>query len=421
MQMKKRRGAVVVMLGIMIVALVSVSAISIDFSRLWTLRNELQTSADAAAHAGAIQLVPPNLAANWDPVARAYATANKAMAATVTVDSLEVGDWDDLTRTFTPAPPAVFTDAVRVVVSRQSTGLIMGLMGVNAPRLKARAIGWADAPVNSSSGCIKPMAVPFTQLMYRINQYRGIANTPDTLGLYRPFDQVNDMAALSNMTAAQRTFNLKIGSGQIYDTLGTMSGNYQAVKLGPYGYPTNGGTDTTLYTPGPDNRGASAFTDHMSGNTCHTLKVGDILETQGGLNGQSPICGAWPGAQGCGNASNYGPGICSMIRGDQADPTNVAQSSTNYGNCEDANGNVGIDVKAAFYRCMVGCTGASKVDVTLLGSFTLTKVFPDNAKPNQNPYRQFDKSEIEGIFKPVADPGTVGPGSTTLVRPIIVK
>ena len=51
MRMKARRGAVVVMLGIMMVALVSVTAVSIDFSRLWALRNELQTSADAAAHA----------------------------------------------------------------------------------------------------------------------------------------------------------------------------------------------------------------------------------------------------------------------------------------------------------------------------------------------------------------------------------
>jgi Flp pilus assembly protein TadG len=59
MKLKSRRGAIVVMLGIMAVTLMSISAISIDFSRLWTLRNELQTSADAAAHAGAVQLTTP--------------------------------------------------------------------------------------------------------------------------------------------------------------------------------------------------------------------------------------------------------------------------------------------------------------------------------------------------------------------------
>jgi hypothetical protein len=57
----------------------------------------------------------------------------------------------------------------------------------------------------------------------------------------------------------------------------------------------------------------------------------------------------------------------------------------------------------------------------MLGSFTLTKVFPDNAKSQENPYTQFSKAEIVGIFKPVSDPGSVGPGQTTLVKPILVK
>src|SRR5688572_14368585 len=190
MRLKARRGAVIVMLGIMVVTLVSVTAVSIDFSRLWTLRNELQTSADAAAHAGAIQLLPPHNAGNTVTVAQSYANANLAMQNTVDVDSVVLGDWDDASRTFTPMPWASHTDAVSVTVSRQSTGLIMAILGVAAPRLKARAIGWADAPVNTSAGCIKPIAVPFAQLMYRLNLYRGIANTPDTNGMYRSFDQV---------------------------------------------------------------------------------------------------------------------------------------------------------------------------------------------------------------------------------------
>lgn len=410
MKLKARRGAIVVMLGIMAVALVSVSAISIDFSRLWALRNELQTSADAGAHAGAIQLSPPNNAANTAAVATAYANLNLAMAGTVTVDSVELGDWDDIARTFTPGAP--FTDAVNVVVSRQSTGLIMRLLGVNAPRIKARAIGWADAPVTNAAGCIKPIAVPFTQLMYRLNQYRGIANTPDTNGLYRRFDQVNDMEALSNMSAAERTFSLKIGSGQVDDTLGHISGNYQAVKLGKYWDVQTG----ALASPGPEN-GASSYRDHMSGSSCHTLAVGDSLLTEGGNMVGPTICGAWPGAQGCGGTP--GPGICSVIRGDKNDPLNTPQSSSNFGDCENTTGNAGVDIKAAFYKCSSGCNGQSTVEVSLMGSFTLTKIFPDKAKTGA--YTTFDQAEIVGIFKPVSDPGTVGSGQTTLVTPIIVK
>ena len=410
MRLKARRGAVVVMLGIMIVALVSVSAVSIDFSRLWTLRNELQTAADAGAHAGAVQLNPPNNAFLTDSVTRVFAAANLAMAGSVTIDSVQLGDWDDALKTFTPG--AATTDAVNVVVSRQSTGLIMAILGVNAPRLKARAIGWANAPVNSSSDCMKPVAVPFTQLMYRINQHRGIANTPDTSGLYRAFDQVADMAALSAMSASARTFNLKVGSGPVVDTLGQMSGNYQAVKLGK-AWAFSIQADTT---PGPDN-GANSYKEHFSGFTCHQLAVGDSLEVQTGNMVGPTICGAWPGAQGCGGTN--GPGTCSVIRGDKADPLATPQSSTSFGDCEDSAGNAGVDIKAAFYKCATGCNGAGRVEVSLLGSFTLKKVFPEKSKGSA--YTTFDQAEIVGIFKPTSDPGTVGPGSTTLVTPIIVK
>jgi hypothetical protein len=147
------------------------------------------------------------------------------------------------------------------------------------------------------------------------------------------------------------------------------------------------------------------------------LAVGDSLETETGNMVGPTICGAWPGAQGCGGST--GPGICSVIRGDNADPLNTPQSSTRFGDCEDASGNPGVDIKSAFYMCSSGCNGNSKVEVSLLGSFTLTKVFPDKSKGGA--YTTFDQAEIVGIFKPIADPGTVGPGSTTLVRPILVK
>jgi hypothetical protein len=408
---KQRRGAIVVIVGISMLSLMAITALSLDFSRIWSLKNELQTSADAGAHAGAIQLSPPNNAGLTDSVARFYALTNPAMQGTVTIDSVQLGDWDDIGKTFTPGAPV--TDAVNVVVSRQSTGLIMQLFGVPLPRLKARAIGWADAPIASSTGCIKPVAVPYTQLMWRINVFRNIPNSPDANGLYRPFDQVNDIAALGAMSAAERTFGLKIGAGTLNDTLGAMAGNYQAVKLGKY---WDVGTQA-LAVPGPDNGGANAYKGHMSGNTCHTLAVGDSLETEPGNMVQPTICGAWPGAQGCGGTS--GAGICSMIRGDQADPMNTAQSDTTFGDCEDAGGSAGVEIKAAFYRCVTGCNGQSRVEVSMLGSFTLTKVFPDKAKAGA--YRPFEQAEIEGIFKPVTDPGTVGPGSTTLVRPILVK
>jgi hypothetical protein len=410
MTLKARRGAVVVMLGIMIVALVSVSAISIDFSRLWTLRNELQTSADAAAHAGAIQLSAPNNAGQTIAAATAYANVNLAMQASVTVDSVELGDWDDAARSFTPG--ASHTDAVRVVVSRQSTGLIMALMGVAAPRMKARAIGWADAPISNAVGCIKPWAVPYVVLMHRLNLYHNSVNPgtyspPDSwANLTRPFNQVDDIAALGNMTVAERTFNLKMGSTNpsgangINDSVtSTMPGNYNAVIL-----PKIADSAGTPTTPTPQG-GANNYRDHISGSSCETLDVGDVLATQPGDMTQPTIQGV------TGQAPATGPGICDQLKG-ETDNTNINDAT--FGDCLDANGTPPA-VKAAFYFCSSACGGASQVTVKLLGSFTLMKVYP------RQRHGQFDKAEIVGVFNPAGDPGTVGVGSTTYVKPIIVR
>ena len=411
MRLKARRGAVVVMLGIMMVALVSVTAVSIDFSRLWTLRNELQTSADAAAHAGAIQLGAPYVAAHAADSATAYANRNLAMHGAVTVDSVELGDWDDAARTFTAAAPT--TDAVRVVVSRQSTGLIMGLIGVNAPRIKARAIGWADAPIDNAVGCIKPWAIPYVTLMYRLNLYHnsvtpGTYTPPDSwANLTRAFDQINDIAALGQMTVGQRTFNLKLGStngngaNAVNDSVtSTMPGNYNAVVLpklrDSLGVATN---------PVPQG-GADNYRDHIAGGSCETLAPGDVLATQPGNMTNPTIQGV------TGQAPSVGPGVCTTLRGENPDNTNINDAA--FGDCLDATGSPPV-VKAAFYLCASGCGGKSEVTIKLLGSFTLMKIYPKQKNG------VFEKAEIVGVFNPTGDPGSVGPGSTMYVTPIIVK
>jgi len=124
----------------MMTALLAVSAVSIDSNRLHSLRNELQFSADAGAHAGAIQLMEPNDPMNTADVAAAYSTRYLAMQGVVQVDSVELGAWDDFHRQFTPGltPP----NAVRVVVSRRAPGLLVSHFGVNSPRIRARAVGW---------------------------------------------------------------------------------------------------------------------------------------------------------------------------------------------------------------------------------------------------------------------------------------
>ena len=140
MRLQNRRGTIAVLVAVMMTALLAVSAVSIDSNRLQSLRNELQFSADAGAHAGAIQLMEPNDPMNTADVAAAYSMKYLAMQGVVQVDSVELGAWDDFNHTFVPGltPP----NAVRVVVSRRAPALLVSHFGVNSPRVRARAVGW---------------------------------------------------------------------------------------------------------------------------------------------------------------------------------------------------------------------------------------------------------------------------------------
>lgn len=398
LQLKKRRGAMVVMTGIMFFALVICGAVAIDFGRLWTERWELQASADAGALAGALQLMPPRDTLVVVDSAQAYVHNNRAMADTITVDSVIKGNWDGTTRVWTPAGSP--TNAVRVVVSQRASNLFMAGFGIPTPRMTARAIAWAAAPVATTNSCMKPWAIPYEGLMYAINTYRGITNTNTTLT--RAFDFTNDMAALQAMSAAERTFSLKLGSGtngNVQDSVtqagadvGNMPGNYRAVvlpKLWDYA------TQSYPYGQQGPPPGGQVYRDNISGATCHGLAVGDSLKTETG-DKVGPTVQA------------VEPAVCASI----------VQVGANIGDCLDASGNVGVDIKAAFYSCGTGCQGKSSVHVTMLGSFTMMKMYP-RGDPGQTPL--YDKAQIVGIFKPVQATGGAGGGSTTLVKLILVQ
>jgi Flp pilus assembly protein TadG len=398
LQLKKRRGAMVVMTGVMFFALVICGAVAIDFGRLWTERWELQSAADAGALAGALQLMPPRDTLVVTDSARAYVHRNRAMSDTITVDSVVLGNWNGPTRVWTPAGSP--TNAVRVVVSQQASNLFMAGFGIPTPRMTARAIAWAAAPVATTTSCMKPWAIPYESLMYAINTYRGIAITNSSLT--RPFDNTLDMAALQAMSAADRTFNLKLGSGangNVQDTIsqagadaGNMPGNYRAVvlpKLWDYA------TQSYPYGQNGPPPGGNVYSNNISGSTCHGLAVGDSLMTETG-NKVGPTVSA------------VEPAVCSTI----------VQSGANIGDCLDAGNNVGVDIKAAFYSCGTGCQGKTAVGVTLLGSFTLMKMYP---RGDTGPTPLFDKAQLVGVFKPVQAEGGAGGGSTTLVKLLLVQ
>jgi uncharacterized membrane protein len=142
MDMRSRKGTIAVLVAVLTTGLVAVSAVSLDTNRLLSFRNELQFSADAGAHAGAIQLLEPNDPTYTADTAAAYAARYKAMQTVVQVDSVELGGWDDFNNQFQPGLTPF--NAVRVVVSQRPTGLLMSHFGLNSPRLRARAVGWVQ-------------------------------------------------------------------------------------------------------------------------------------------------------------------------------------------------------------------------------------------------------------------------------------
>lgn len=139
MNMRSRPGAMAVLLAVMVTALIAVSTISLDVNRLSSLRNELQFSADAGAHAGAIQLMEPNDPAYTADTAAAYSMRYLAMQGVVRVDSVELGGWDEMAQLFMPGLTPF--NAVRVVVSQRPSGLLVSHFGVISPRVRARAVG----------------------------------------------------------------------------------------------------------------------------------------------------------------------------------------------------------------------------------------------------------------------------------------
>ena len=395
-RMKNRKGVFVVLFGLLFMVLMGAAAMSIDMSRIWTMRNELQTAADAGAIAGAVQLNPPHPRAAAVDTATAIAQLNRAMYDLVTVDSVQLGTWDDATSTFTLVSGATVPNAVHVVVSHGTNKMIMGAFGIAAPRVKARATAWANAPVNNSN-CIRPWSIPYVILMQKVNTARGIANTADNLA--RDFNDA-DREVLNNMSVADRTFNLKMGAGNGNQTTvddppagSTAPGNYQAVKL-----PRKRSADGTLNPDGiPPQGGGNEYRDNISGQTCYTLGIGDVLEVQTG-NMVGPTL---QGVERTGNEQYY-----------------VCYTLASNGDCLNQDGTAGVDIKAAFHLCSSGCNGQAEVTVQMLGSFTLTKVMPNGGgspDPNNPP------ASITGIFKPMTTTGPVGPGPTTLKRLILVR
>jgi Flp pilus assembly protein TadG len=152
-RLARRRGAAIIFVAFVLFLLIAMAGLAIDVGYVYTVRNELQNAADAAALAGAQVLYddptttaddPPGsqVNPNASSMAQDFLDQNYSEKVQVTPESIDLGHWSFTTRTFTrwpieatgsyPPPPVLwnrtteeldvdttFINAVRVVTERK--------------------------------------------------------------------------------------------------------------------------------------------------------------------------------------------------------------------------------------------------------------------------------------------------------------
>lgn len=376
-RLRARRGAIAILTVLLFLALLGIGAIVVDFSRMQVMRNQLQTAADAAALAAAIQL---NRTPKTDYLdqAKAIGQANPLFDQQVTVPdtAVELGTWDPASRVFTGNgnDPAT-ANAVRVTLRHDASYLMANHLGWPVKPVAAQAVAWAGPSVGKTD-CMKPWALWYGLLMGRINTYLGKENSEENLT--RPMTP-EDLEALRAMSEDARTFNIFLGTlndkSQVLN-----SGNFYAVDLPPVQYAD--GTQGTPETGGSAYQDAIAGVDGDGNPVCHSVGVGDVLQTE-------------PGAMIGPTKQGMEPYVCATIAGDD---------------CLGPDGNPPV-IKSAFWNQFTEKgNGKFNVEVTVIGSFVLKKF-----------YQQSNELHIVGTFQPIADNGPVGGATTTLVKVILVK
>src|SRR6185437_11257051 len=162
----RRRGATLVLVAILMTVIIGFAGIAIDASRLYVMRAQLQTTADASAIAGIVE-VKDKRPTNAPTAALSYVPLNtvERQSATMSASDVEGGSWDFTTNTFTPL--ASWTDpalnAVRTTATYQGAYTLARIFGVTTKTVQARAVGALGFVSNTS--CLRPWAVSYQTLL----------------------------------------------------------------------------------------------------------------------------------------------------------------------------------------------------------------------------------------------------------------
>jgi Flp pilus assembly protein TadG len=256
----RRRGAVLVMATAMMAGLMVVTAIAVDLSRLFVLRTELQTAADAAALAAARQLVDDPTRAAGQAVSLAH--GNSTLAGTPGIDSVRFGMWRRSTRTFVPGNP-ITADAVQVTVGRSTSYLLARFFSTESVRVTARAVAWAGAPAMRT--CVIPLFILHHDYMEALGKaHEDMLTHEDVWGL-------RDAAKRRPLRLTLRNQNLKPRPGLMYGMVLPSHNSGQSPRRGAGAYRQN------FEECNPIKRGWVAETERVDVTRTQTLPSIDRL------------------------------------------------------------------------------------------------------------------------------------------------
>ncbi len=170
-------GAMAVMVALLLVVLLTMSALAVDYGHMAWVHDELQKAADAGALAGARALAPyvgnpatPNWIAGQSK-ATETALLNRADAQAITDCQVDYGYWNLSTKTLQPSgiiPTISDRPAIRVRIAKAAghnggplRTFFAPVFGVDSQNLKAQAIAVISGPYNiPPHGGAFPLAIP---------------------------------------------------------------------------------------------------------------------------------------------------------------------------------------------------------------------------------------------------------------------
>jgi putative Flp pilus-assembly TadE/G-like protein len=268
----KRRGAVLVMATTMMAGLMVVTAIAVDLSRLFVLRTELQTAADAAALAAALRLNEDPSRAG--PSAITAVQANKALGGAAEVDSVRFGVWRATDHTFVRSSGPIGADAAQVTVGRAATYLLGRFIAGGPLRVTARATAWAGAP--AMRACVLPWFILHHDYMTALGKRHEDVLTHE------------DVRRLRDTATNKRWITVRLNRNA--NERPAPGAFYGMVLPSPY----SGKTPQT---------GNAAYRDNIE--HCNTMERGWVAKTEqvSTTGGQT-----WPGLQGL--CSTLSGGVC---------------------------------------------------------------------------------------------------------------